>query len=94
MAGFDGRPRMSGCASGARGAIWYRFGGELKRGRLAKRVATRQSAPAADGRNCRRCIPGRPQRRLSPQGERSTLHLVAKPGLPVTPGHSATAPHI
>ena len=56
MAGFDGRPRMSGCASGARGAIWYRFGGELKRGRLAKRVATRQSAPAADRRNCRRSL--------------------------------------
>ena len=96
MAGFDGRSRMSGRASGARGAIWYRFGGELKRGRLAKRVATRQSAPAADRRQLP-AISGRPQRRLRAQRERSTLQLVTKPGsvlhqVPVQLPHTSSFP--
>ena len=93
MAGFGGQSRVSGRAFGARGAIWYRFGGELKRGRLATRFATRQSAPAADRRQLP-AIPGRPQRRLRAQRERFTLQLVTKPGIPIKPGPSSTATHI
>ena len=93
MTGLGGRSRMSGRASGSRGAIWYRFGSELKRGRLATRFATRQSAPAADRRQLP-AIPGRPQRRLRAQRERFTLQLVTKPGLRVTPGPSATTTRI
>ena len=93
MVGFDGPPRMSRRASGSRGAIWYRFGVELKRGRLAKRVATRQSAPAADRRQLP-AIPGRPQRRLRAQHKRYTRQLVTTPGLRVTPSPRATATYI